>query len=123
MKSKQEEVTPSGEQPKFTRRPWLTKWNGAYGHMVFGSDGSGSAVAVVSGVAPGITTTQGKANARLIAAAPALYEALNYVSEVSESISTRDADDSDTASITVTVGWLREVKDALALVDAPQETK
>lgn len=83
----EEEVQPTSESRQteiaeqgFTRGPWFTKWNGAYGHMVYGSDGSGSAVAVVSGVAPGITTAQGKANARLMAAAPALYEALKATS-------------------------------------------
>jgi hypothetical protein len=54
---------------------------------------------------------------RMKTAAPAMHEALRYVSEVAESISTRDADDSDTANITVTVGWLREVREALALID------
>jgi hypothetical protein len=60
-------------------------------------------------------------HARLFAAAPAMYDALQYVGEVAESISTRAADDSDPAIITVTVGWLREVKDALALVDGPRD--
>lgn len=67
------------------------------------------------------TREQAEANARLLKAAPALYEALGYVGEVAESVTTRGADDSDTANITVTVGWLREVKEALSLVDGPQK--
>lgn len=107
------------QEPGFTRGPWFTKWNGAYGHMVYGSDGSGSCIAIVSGVAPGVTTAQGKANARLFAAAPALYEA------VKELIGVEYRHGSPAKRKAELLAAIEQGRAALALVDGPQtkETK
>lgn len=49
----------------------------------------------------------------------ALRSALGYIPEQVDLSLPRykDADDSDTVAIEITVGWLREVRDALALVE------
>lgn len=53
------------------------------------------------------------ANAGLIVAAPALYEAASYPASF-DIPGLEDMDDSDHVEITVTVGWLREVREAVA---------
>lgn len=52
----------------------------------------------------------------------ALRDALGYIPEQVDLGLPRfvDADDSDTVAIEVTIGWLREVRDALALVNSPE---
>lgn len=64
-----------------TPGPWHTKWNGVYGHTIH-SEGLTSVLAVVSGVAPGITTEAGKANTCLIAKAPLLVEARDVLADL-----------------------------------------
>lgn len=100
------------KKPKFTPGPLTASGNGVH------KGTSCVAIAFDPVGGPGVTEVA-QANAKLFAAGPALYEALQYVSEVSERQAAKGADDSDTVNITVTVGWLREVKDALSLVDHP----
>jgi hypothetical protein len=109
--TKQEEVTPSGEQPKFTRGPWSahTILSGSENHKgwrVFAATGYPVAEVYPLNTDP---SPAARANARLIAGAPALYDAAQVALSIIETGDPRDA----------TV-FLQQ---ALALVDAPQETK
>lgn len=65
--------------PSFTLGPWNAKWNGVYGRYLVCGGRSNTCLATVGGEAPGVSTKEGRANARLIAAAPALYAALKAV--------------------------------------------
>lgn len=73
-------------EAKFTPGPWMTRYNGAYGHLIIGGDKGGNVVATVHLKDAYKTTEQGSSNARLITAAPALYEAAR------EAVNLLDAD-------------------------------
>src|SRR5689334_11286481 len=112
--TKQEEVTPSGEQPKFTQGPWRVEEvkGGPHGRflcVVADANNRESVVQIIWHNTP--IRPLDEANARLIAAAPALYEALKATSckysRVRECVGPEICDRCA----------------ALALVDVPQETK
>jgi hypothetical protein len=109
MKTRQEAATPMSEQPKFTPGLLTASGNGVY-----------KGVDCVA-----ITFDPGKrdvrvayANARLFAAAPALYEALRlHMQWIGPPPIDRESFDSLRED-----AW-RKGREALALVDALQETK
>lgn len=114
--TKQEEVTPSGEQgekPKFT--PLHVNAHGYDTHYIVRAFIEDESDRPVCGLYEGDGPY-----ARLFAAAPALYEALkellNYGVEFDDSRMTYVVAQVDRESIA-------DAKAALALVDGPQETK
>ena len=117
--TKQEEVTPSGEQPKFTRGPWIV-WRLA--------PDSDSRERVIVTTADGETEVCGiverESDARLIAASPELYAALKRMDALVEglwkSIPWGQTFNLDIAALNEAP---LAAKRALALVDGPQETK
>jgi len=114
--TKQEEVTPSGEQPKFTPGPWAITTSGFFEGVCIRAEGN-RWVAQVWSQHEGVELPR-EANARLIAAAPALYEALRlHMQWIGPPPIDRESFDSLRED-----AW-RKGQAALALVDAPQETK
>jgi hypothetical protein len=119
--TKQEEPTPSGEQPKFTPPPWRVEEvkGGPYGRflcVVADANNRESVVQIIWHNTP--IRPIDEANARLIAAAPALYEALRlHMQWIGPPPVDRESFDSLRED-----AW-RKGRAALALVDGPQETK
>lgn len=100
-------------ETKFTPGPWF-----ANGHEVLAPDDGDEDPWSVALASPcrGYPNDQSRANARLIAAAPEMYEALDFLSahareRVSDAPEWRD---DDTVQIVVTIGDLRRARAALA---------
>jgi len=135
--TKHEEVTPSGEQPKFTPGPWTIRKARTVLH-VGPQDGHVCEVSLrpsIHGSERLTIEARAWADARLIAAAPALYEAL-------KELRARFFEDAQAGAYThkgklipldnEAHPWIPGAKApdaiaaidaALALVDGPQETK
>jgi len=111
MKTKQEEATPFGEQPKFTPGPWVV-WRLAPDSdarermIVTTADGEIEVCGIV----------ENEDDAYLIAAAPEMYALLKAAQAYIET------QDNETMPDEMAALWNR-IAAALALVDAPQETK
>lgn len=97
-----------------TPGPWKVVEQDAEGHAVIESADGEACVAYTAGWYRDDGRNDGPANARLIAAAPKLADALAYIAENDALDALGQADDSDVTTIEVTVGWLREVRAALA---------
>jgi hypothetical protein len=115
--TKQEEVTPSGEQPKFTPGPWKAVGYSPGWWQIEGAEGEQIADVNYSDGLDEPTLYPEEANARLIAASPVLYEA------VKELIGVEYRHGSPAKREAEFLAAIEQGRAALALVDAPQEMK
>ena len=85
----------------FTQGPWMHGYLGTHGYIVRGADANAQ-IANVMPKCDHITTEQGKANARLIAAAPELLKALQ------EAVAFHDGEDNG-----ILTGWRAAIAKAV----------
>ena len=115
-----EELTPDGEQPKFTPGPMVVNGKEILAQRKHRANGDEFwfTVATVDPTDSREKAGEGEsgANARLFAAAPAMYELLKATQAYIET------QDNETMPDEMAALWNR-IAAALALVDSPQETK